>query len=281
MFVRPLRPMICRPAFSGEPASGSGRLSAGWPLRLNGRISDDIAITDTPSRACCSVIGSAGSVGSTSTSARSSAASTCAVKRARTASASFNAAGVVVAAARNRASRSAPSLPVSTRWPNARDVSALITVSPAANEAGISSSTTACACRPDARTAASSAAAMAGSASTVTCATVQPAAEAAACARSNPGAIAAIAATSVRISRANGPTQSSVVSAGATPRRDTRPNVGFSPATPQQAAGPRIEPPVSVPSAASTMPSPTSEAEPLDEPPGMRVASCGLTGVPV
>jgi len=43
---------------------------------------------------------------------------------------------------------------------------------------------------------------------------------------------------SVRISRANGPTQSSVVSAGATPRRDTRPKVGFSPATPQHAAGP-------------------------------------------
>ncbi|MDR8968461.1 hypothetical protein FEP58_04841 [Burkholderia multivorans] len=122
---------------------------------------------------------------------------------------------------------------------------------------------------------------MAGSASTTTCATVHPAADAAARTRSKPGAIAAIVALSVSMSRANGPTQSSVVSAGATPRRDTRPNVGFSPNTPQHAAGPRIEPPVSVPSAASTAPSPTSDAEPLDEPPGMRDASCGLSGVPV
>ncbi len=85
----------------------------------------------------------------------------------------------------------------------------------------------------------------------------------------------------MRISRANGPTQSSVVTAGATPSRETRPNVGFSPITPQQAAGPRIEPPVSVPSAASASPSPTAAAEPLDEPPGMRVRACGFSGVPV
>ena len=63
-------------------------------------------------------------------------------------------------------------------------------------------------------------------------------------------------------------------------RRDTRPNVGFSPATLQQAAGPRIEPPVSAERRIDRAGS-TSEAEPLDEPPGMRVASCGLTGVPV
>src|SRR5471032_309290 len=98
---------------------------------------------------------------------------------------------------------------------------------------------------------------------------------------SKSGAIAAMTSVSTRILRANGPTQLSVDSLGTTPRRETRPNVGFSPITPQQAAGPRIDPPVSVPSAASARPSPTADAEPLDEPPGMRVGFCGLTAVPV
>ena len=47
-----------------------------------------------------------------------------------------------------------------------------------------------------------------------------------------------------------------------------RPNVGLKPATPQQAAGTRIDPPVSVPIAKSASPAATTAAEPLDEPPG-------------
>ena len=50
---------------------------------------------------------------------------------------------------------------------------------------------------------------------------------------------------------------------------------------PQQAAGMRTEPPVSVPRATSASPSATTTAEPLEEPPGTRAGSSGLTGVPV
>src|SRR4051812_29380075 len=53
-----------------------------------------------------------------------------------------------------------------------------------------------------------------------------------------------------------------------TPRRLTRPYVGFRPAMPQAAAGPRIEPPVSLPSVAGEKPAATAAAEPEDEPAG-------------
>jgi hypothetical protein len=49
---------------------------------------------------------------------------------------------------------------------------------------------------------------------------------------------------------------------------------------PQQAAGRRTDPPVSVPMAMSTVPEATAAALPLDEPPTMRPGQCGLTGVP-
>src|ERR1035441_4197074 len=49
---------------------------------------------------------------------------------------------------------------------------------------------------------------------------------------------------------------------------------------PQQAAGIRTEPPVSVPSPTSAVAVATATAEPLDEPPGTRPASSGFTGVP-
>ena len=52
------------------------------------------------------------------------------------------------------------------------------------------------------------------------------------------------------------------------PYRDTRPYVGFSPTTPQQAAGWRIDPPVSVPRAATHSSAATAAAEPPLEPPG-------------
>src|SRR5512141_1391902 len=45
---------------------------------------------------------------------------------------------------------------------------------------------------------------------------------------------------------------------------------------PQNAAGWRIEPPVSVPVANGTMPAATAAAEPPDEPPGTRVVSQGF-----
>jgi hypothetical protein len=89
-----------------------------------------------------------------------------------------------------------------------------------------------------------------------------------------------IARSIVGTSRASGPTQSRVVRAGRTPVRLTRPNEGFSPYTPQHAAGMRMEPPVSLPSAKSTRPAATATAEPLEEPPGTRPGARGLRGVP-
>jgi hypothetical protein len=50
----------------------------------------------------------------------------------------------------------------------------------------------------------------------------------------------------------------------------------LSPTTPQNAAGWRIEPPVSVPSEPAASPAATAAAGPPDEPPGTRVRSHGL-----
>src|SRR5947199_2128793 len=60
------------------------------------------------------------------------------------------------------------------------------------------------------------------------------------------------------------------------PQRLTRPYVGLSPTTPQNAAGCRTEPPVSVPSAPAARPPATAAAEPPDEPPGTRAGSHGF-----
>jgi hypothetical protein len=49
---------------------------------------------------------------------------------------------------------------------------------------------------------------------------------------------------------------------------------------PQNAAGTRVEPPVSLPMAISHIPSATATAAPEEEPPGTRVRSAGLPGVP-
>ena len=55
----------------------------------------------------------------------------------------------------------------------------------------------------------------------------------------------------------------------------TRPKLGFNPQTPHQAAGSRMLPPASLPSASGDAPAATRAAAPEDEPPGARVA--GLT----
>jgi hypothetical protein len=54
------------------------------------------------------------------------------------------------------------------------------------------------------------------------------------------------------------------------------PGVGLSPTIPQNEAGMRIEPPVSVPMASGTCPAATAAADPLDEPPGRTLGSRGL-----
>src|ERR1700756_1229582 len=59
-------------------------------------------------------------------------------------------------------------------------------------------------------------------------------------------------------------------SIGYTPRNETKPWVVFSPTMPQQAAGTRMEPAVSVPKATSATPLCTATALPDEEPPGIR-----------
>src|SRR5690348_4875785 len=61
-----------------------------------------------------------------------------------------------------------------------------------------------------------------------------------------------------------------------TPRVEMRPKVGFSPTTPQNAAGRMIEPIVWVPSASGQYPAATAAAEPLLDPPGVCWKECGL-----
>ncbi len=130
--------------------------------------------------------------------------------------------------------------------------------------------------KPAARSAPSTAASTAGSASIAS----RPTVRGASAATANPGSSSAIPAISPSTSAAIGPTVSRLGASGRTPSRLIRPQVVFSPAIPQHAAGMRIEPPVSVPKATSASPAATAVAEPLDEPPGTRRGSSGLTGVP-
>src|SRR5438128_9636412 len=60
----------------------------------------------------------------------------------------------------------------------------------------------------------------------------------------------------------------------------TRPYVGFRPTMPQQAAGPRIDPPVSEPVAPGHMNAATAAPEPPLDPPGTRSSAHGLRVVP-
>ena len=54
----------------------------------------------------------------------------------------------------------------------------------------------------------------------------------------------------------------------------------FKPTIPQQAAGTRIEPAVSVPKATSAIPDANATAFPDEDPPGIRFRFNGFTGVP-
>src|SRR5271165_6165174 len=95
-----------------------------------------------------------------------------------------------------------------------------------------------------------------------------------------PGSIRRMPSSAAATSVPSGPTVSKDGASGYTPCTGTRPQVVFKPTTPQQAAGIRTDPPVSVPSAVSASPAATATAEPLDEPPGRRRGSAGFTGIP-
>ena len=79
--------------------------------------------------------------------------------------------------------------------------------------------------------------------------------------------------------RAIGPTWSSERASGKTPVAGMRLKVGLRPLTPQNAAGMRTEPPVSVPSASAAAPVASATPEPPLDPPGTRVGSHGLRQV--
>src|SRR5258706_7068188 len=79
---------------------------------------------------------------------------------------------------------------------------------------------------------------------------------------------------------ANQPATSNVGDIPIAPDKSVRLCVGRIPYTPQNEAGTRHEPPVSLPNARSQAPAATAAAEPLEEPPGKRPLARGLTGVP-
>src|SRR5262245_17348676 len=86
-------------------------------------------------------------------------------------------------------------------------------------------------------------------------------------------------ATSATV-RAMGPSTEYVSQASADGCRGIRPGVVRKPTTPQNEAGPRSEPPRSVPSASGHMPVARAAAEPLLDPPAVRVRSQGLRVAP-
>jgi hypothetical protein len=75
-----------------------------------------------------------------------------------------------------------------------------------------------------------------------------------------------------------GPRWSSDAASSNAPKRDTRPQVGLSPVTPQAADGKRIEPPVSVPIEPKHSIAAVATPDPLDDEPVHAAASHGLRG---
>ena len=95
-----------------------------------------------------------------------------------------------------------------------------------------------------------------------------------------PGAIASSSATHSSTVRAIGPTWSKLGASGKQPTVETSSYVGLKPTTPQHAAGMRIDPPESVPRAASASEAARAAAEPPDDPPAMRPGARGFGTVP-
>src|ERR1700677_2664987 len=94
----------------------------------------------------------------------------------------------------------------------------------------------------------------------------------------NPGSSSCIPSSTAATSAPSAPTVSSDGASGYTPLTEIRPYAVFSPVTPQQAAGTRTDPPVSVPNATSASPVATATADPDDDPPGSRRGSSGFVG---
>ena len=93
---------------------------------------------------------------------------------------------------------------------------------------------------------------------------------------SKPGTSAASIRSQPSTSSASGPPVSKLAASGQQPSSETRPCVGLCPTTPQHAAGIRIEPAESVPSAASASPAASAAAEPPLDPPATRPGKRGF-----
>src|SRR6266571_2531129 len=76
--------------------------------------------------------------------------------------------------------------------------------------------------------------------------------------------------------RASTPISSSETDSGISPAVGMLPRVGLKPAQPQYEAGMRIDPSVSLPSAAAASPAATAAADPPLDPPGVNSRRCGL-----
>jgi len=270
----PVGPISWMLAGSG-PRAGTGSASDGTPARLTGEVRPRMR---TISRDLSSVGGNPSSVGNASRSTRSQSDARLARQCAAYSQAAATAAGVMVLACRSRASTSRPiwSGRVSACTPSDAHASASRTVIAAAVTRSSPSRPTGITSQPVAASAASIASSMTGSASSTT----RPTTRGVWAATANPGSSSSIPAMSPATSRAIGPTVSRLGASGHTPVSGIRPQVVLSPAIPQQAAGMRIDPPVSDPYETSASPLATATAEPLEEPPGTRSGSSGLTGVP-
>jgi hypothetical protein len=77
-----------------------------------------------------------------------------------------------------------------------------------------------------------------------------------------------------------GPAWSKLGASGKHPSSGTRSYVGLNPTTPHHAAGIRIEPPESLPSATSARPAASAAALPPLEPPASRPGAIGFGTVP-
>ncbi len=230
------------------------------------------------SRDLSSVGGKPSSVGSASSSTRSQSDDRLARQSAAYSRAALTAAGVTVLAARSRASTSGPifSGTVSAYAPFDAHASASRMVIAAVVARSSPSRPTGTTSQPVAARTESTAASIMGSAPSPT----RPTTRGLRAATENPGSSSSIPAIRPATSRAIGPTVSRLGASGHTPVSGIRPQVVLRPAIPQHAAGMRIDPPVSEPYETSASPLATATAEPLDDPPGTRSGSRGLTGVP-
>src|ERR1700681_1979208 len=92
---------------------------------------------------------------------------------------------------------------------------------------------------------------------------------------SNPAMLSRPSAASSTV-RPRTPIWSSDDAKATSPYRLTLPYVGFTPTTPQKAAGCLTEPPVSEPSAIGVIPAAPAAADPPDDPPGTHRTSSGF-----